>query len=391
MAVLSTSTMLTVSASTQGQESAKSSIATSVKSEFATYTDTDSVTVVSPSVSASVHDPLSGWTAGGSYLVDIVSAASVDIVSTASGRWTEVRHAGTVHGEYKPADLGVSAVGSVSREPDYLSLTGGGGVRMDLSDKNITPQLTYTFGHDTAGRSGTPFSVYSLELDRHSLNATLGLVLDRETVLDFSGDAVFEIGHQEKPYRYIPLFAPNVAPQVPVGASVSVVNALRLPGRTAERLPTTRQRYAVSARLGQRLADTTLIASERLYTDSWGQKASTTDMRLVFDLSRRLYVWPQLRAHLQTGVSFWQLAYVGGIALDGSLNVPDLRTGDRELGPLSAGSGGLGARWNVGPAVDPSALGLNFLVEGTVTHYSEALFIDQRLALFGALQLEAAF
>ena len=54
------------------------------KSEVSAYADTDAVSVFTPALEGSIKDPLSGWSANGSYLVDIVSAASVDIVSTAA-------------------------------------------------------------------------------------------------------------------------------------------------------------------------------------------------------------------------------------------------------------------------------------------------------------------
>ena len=369
----------------------QSNVSTDVKGEVATYADTDSVSVVSPSVAATIRSPLDGWSAGGSYLVDIVSAASVDIVSTASGKWHEVRHAGTLHAQYKPSTWGASVSGGVSREPDYLSLSGGGAITADLAGKTVTPKLGYSYSHDTAGRSDTPFSVYSLELDRHTVTGEVLLLLDRETVITGDVDAIFEVGNQEKPYRYVPLFAPDVVDRVPVGASIATVNALRLPGRVAERLPTDRQRYAVSGRLAQRLADTTFILFERLYGDSWGMRASTTDLKLVFDLSRRLWIWPEFRAHFQNGVSFWKLAYEGSMDADGTLRVPALRTGDRELGPLSAGSFVAGGHWNIGGGADPSNLALILITDATITQYHQALFIDQRLSLFSALQLEATF
>jgi hypothetical protein len=368
-----------------------SGLETHISSELSSYADTDHVSVVTPSVAASVRDPLSGWSAGGSYLVDIVSAASVDIVSTASGRWHEIRHAATVSGEYKPSDVGVHVGGAVSREPDYLSLSGGGGISFELENKTVNPQLDYTYSKDTAGRSGTSFDVYSLPLTRHSLGAAVELILDRETVLSLIADGIFESGHQEKPYRYLPLFAPDVAPTVPTGAPISVVNKLRLPGRISESVPTTRQRYALTARLAQRLADTTFILSERIYGDSWGLLASTADLRIVFDASRRIYFWPHFRAHFQNSVSFWHLAYIGAVAPNGEITVPKLRTGDRELSPLQAGSLGAGLHWNVGPSNDPSTLSFNFLIEGIGTRYSDALYIDHRYGIFGATQFQAVF
>ena len=55
-------------------------------SEVAGYSDTDHVAVVTPSVAGHVGNPAAGWSVDGSYLVDVISAASVDIVSTASRR-----------------------------------------------------------------------------------------------------------------------------------------------------------------------------------------------------------------------------------------------------------------------------------------------------------------
>ncbi len=90
--------------------------------EMSAYTDTDNVTVFTPSVNASIENVTQGASIRGHYLVDVVSAASADIVSTASGRWTEVRQAGGLEGTYKPRETGFTVAGAMSSEPDYLSL-----------------------------------------------------------------------------------------------------------------------------------------------------------------------------------------------------------------------------------------------------------------------------
>ena len=366
----------------------RSSVAVDTTTEIAGYADTDHVSVFTPSIAARLHDPLAGWAATGSYVVDIVSAASVDIVSSASGRWDEVRHAGTLSASYKPREFGVSASGAVSREPDYLSLSGGGSASVDWLKRNVTSTLGYTFTHDTAGRTGTPFSVYSLELDRHAISAFTAVTVNRDTSMNFGAEVFLEVGQQEKPYRYLPVFSPSVAPRVPSHASVFTVNSLRLPGRVAEHLPTTRQRYAGSARLAQRLSDTTFIIAQRLYADSWGLRATTTDLRLVFDASPRVYFWPHIRAHVQNGVSFWKLAYVAEVAPGGVPNVPRYRTGDRELSPLASATLGGGLHWDVGGELDPSRMSFTFLAEGSGTAFREALYIDQRFAALLSTQFQ---
>ncbi|NOU34623.1 MAG: hypothetical protein HOO96_42580, partial [Polyangiaceae bacterium] len=129
--------------------------------EWAVYGDSDSVYVFSPSIRADVSSPTAGWKLGGQYIVDVVSAASVDIVSTASRRYGEVRHAGSLDGGYKPDNLGVAANVSTSIEPDYQSFAGGGSVSCDLFKRNLSLLAAYYHSQDTAGRTDTSFATFS--------------------------------------------------------------------------------------------------------------------------------------------------------------------------------------------------------------------------------------
>jgi len=374
-----------------GQSSAESGrVAVELKQEVSGYADTDAVSVFTPALEATLRDPLAGWSATGSYLVDVVSAASVDIVSTASEHWTEVRHVGALSAEYSPSEVKLGVSGSVSSEPDYLSLSGGGTLSLELADKTVTPIVGYSYTHDTSGRTGTPFSVYSLELVRHSAQAGLELILDPSTLVTLVADAMFESGRQEKPYRFVPLFSPDVVGRVPAGASVAQVNALRLPGRVAEHDPDSRNRFAVAARLAQRLAGSTFVITERVYGDDWGLKASTTDLRILMDASRRVFIWTHLRGHIQSGVSFWQRAYSAQAVTDG-VEVPALRTGDRELGPLWSGTFGGGLRWLIGRDTRPDAWSLLLQSEVSTTSFRDTLFIQNRQAFFNSLEVEAKF
>ena len=368
-----------------------SSLSLEMKQEFSGYADTDAVSVVTPAVEATLKNSLAGWSVTGSYLVDVVSAASVDIVSTASPHWTELRHAGSAAVSVDIGDTSTSLSGSVSREPDYLSLSAGVTERIELEQKTVTPVLGYSFTRDVAGRTGTPFSVYSLELHRHTLTSGIELILDPATMVTFVGDASFESGRQEKPYRFIPLFAPDVVDRISAGATVAIVNALRLPGRISERVPDTRKRFAVSGRLAQRISNwSTFIAHERLYRDDWGLQASTTDLRMLMDAGRRWFIWTHLRVHVQSGVSFWKRAYVGRPGETG-IEVPALRTGDRELGPLASGTFGGGVRWLFGRDARPDAWSLVFQSDVATTAFNDALFIQQRQAFFNSLALEGKF
>jgi hypothetical protein len=364
---------------------------THISTEISGYGDTDHVFVTTPTIAATIERPTAGWSLGGRYLVDAVSAASVDIVSTASRNWKELRHVGSLNGTFKPHDTGVSGAFTVSREPDYLSLTGGGSFLQDFDQKNILMVLGYGYGRDVIGRHDTPSDIFSRVLVHHAASAAFTFVLDRATALSIEADGVFEQGDQSKPYRYIPMFTSDVAASVRRGAAIDIVNALRLPERPLEQLPTSRERYALSARISHRYDASTLRLDERLYNDSWGLIASTTDLRYLVDLGKRLIFWPHFRFHAQRGVSFWQRAYVSertATFAQGDWSLPALRTGDRELGPLWTGTTGLGLRWSVGPSETPSSWVVSLSGDLMYTNFADALYVLYRTAGFVAVGLE---
>jgi hypothetical protein len=105
LALLFALTLATLFGSAAARAQAASPLDVHSKGEFSVYTDSDAVTVFTPSASATVADPLSGVSVSGGYLIDIVSAASVDIVSSASPNWHEVRQAANLSGEYKPGNV----------------------------------------------------------------------------------------------------------------------------------------------------------------------------------------------------------------------------------------------------------------------------------------------
>jgi len=359
--------------------------------ETSVYVDTDNVTVVTPTISGSVESPLSGWSVGGRYLVDVVTAASADIVATATPRWREVRHVIAGTAGYKPGDLGGALQASASIEPDYLSLALGATGAWELHHDSVTLLFGYTYAGDTAGRTTTPFEVFSRPLARHALHAGTSWIAGRATIVTAVVDALFERGDQSKPYRYVPMFEPGAGDDLPAGASVDLVNRLRAHERPLEQLPLSRERFALTGRLAHRFSTSTLRFEERVYVDTWGLMASTSDALYIFDLDRRLSLAPHVRAHLQTGVDFWRRAYE--LARDAQDRVvpPDLRTGDRELGPLRAFTGGLGLHCDLSRTAGARRWVLSLQADGVLTEYLDALYVARRNALFTAVSLDATF
>ncbi len=362
--------------------------------DFSAYTDSLNVNVVSPSINAAVVSPTAGWNVGGSYLVDVVSAASPDIVSMASPPFKEVRHAGSMNGGYAFGDLHADAQVNASREPDYQVLGVGASAALDLEkEMGMTPRAGYAYGHDTIGIRNAPFSAFEQHLDRHEIEAGVTLVVNRSTLLVLGLSLELDRGEQSKLYRFVPMFSPENAATLHPGASIDEVNDKRLNIRPRELLPRTRDRYAVGARLNHRIGMGTFRVEERVYTDTWGIKASTTDARYLHDLGEHLRVWPHLRFHAQSAADFYQMAYQavldkGGVAID----MHPYRTGDRELSPMITITGGGGARIALTPEKTPGAhYAIVLAGEAMWSKFFRSLFVTQRTAVYGTVGFEVDF
>ncbi len=356
---------------------------------FAAYSDTTHVEVWTPGVDATVSSPTQGWNVGGNFLVDVVTAASPDIVSEASPPYHEQRYAGGLDGGYRLGRFGGQAQANYSSEPDYISRGAGLAFTADLNDKLITPRIAANYSHDSIGRGPNNFIS---TLDTTEIEAGLTLVLSPTSLLLLSMTAQIEVGDQSKPYRYVPIFDPGIAQYVPVGASVDLVNRTRLSVRPTEHLPTSRERYAAGARFAHRFSHATLRIEERLYADSWLLKATTTDARYVFDLTRQLEAWPHLRFNAQTAANFYRLAYAGSTdQATGQLVVPLFRTTDRELSPLVSITGGGGGHFSFSAQEAKTQYGMSIQADVMITKYFDALFVTQRAAVYGSLGFDVEF
>ncbi len=354
--------------------------------EMSTYEDSDHVTVFTPSINATVDNVTQGASISGHYLVDVVSAASADIVTTASSRWKEVRQAAGLEGTYKPHETGVTLAGSMSSEPDYLALSVGAQLMHEFNEKNSTLLFGYGYSHNTVGYHFTPFSVFSRLVQSNTFSLGLTQVIDRSTVGSLAVDADFESGDQSKPYRYIPMFSPVNAALVTNGASIADVARLRLPERPAEQLPMARARYSLTGRVAHRFDGSTLRLEERGYADSWLMFASSSDLRWIVDLGRRFELWPHLRFHAQKAVNFWQRAYIDPSTV--GFQIPEFRTGNRELGPLVSETGGVGIKVFLGKAGNPKSLSIALHADAVHTNYLNDIYITSRNSILSALILD---
>lgn len=354
--------------------------------EWSTYTDSFNVLILNPMARFNIASPTNGWSFGASYLIDVISAASPDFVSTASPTGHDLRQAVAINGSYKPGLYGADASAGYSTEADYISKYVGVGFLGDFFDKQFTPRIGWNIADDTILRGGTPATQFHHTLITNEGMLSLSMVMGPKTVLVLGGTAGFERGDQSKPYRLIPMFGPGI--DLPPGASTDQVNAQRLPVRPYEQLPTERNRVAAGGRIVRRFGPTTLRAEERLYVDTWSNKATTTDIRWLIDIGSRFTVGPHFRYNQQTGTSFFQRIYRA--TLD-PVVVPTYRTTDRELGPFFAFTGGASMWWRLtGEDTSPSWM-LYASGDGLFDFYTNSLYVKDRQAVYGTVGIETVF
>jgi hypothetical protein len=351
--------------------------------ETSAYSDTNRVNVLTPAFKARILSTR-GWSVAGSYLVDVISAASPDVVSTASPRFHEVRHQVTGGGRYEISSLGMELATKISTEPDCLSVTGGGALTLDLDQRLFTPRIGYAHREDRIGVRGAPFSVLERRLSVNDFEVGANVVMTPRTMLVTAATLQTMRGDPSNPYRYIPIFGADVAPGISPGAGGDLVNATRLAVRPREQLPTERDRFALAARVAHRFDYGTLRLEERVYVDTWGIKASTTDVRYIRDLGRRLWVGPHVRFHAQSGAGFYRLAYVGDEA-----SIPLYRTTARELSPMLALTVGGTARVRLNGEDAASRFFAVLSTDLAHARYSESLFVTSRTAIYGTIGFEA--
>ncbi len=310
------------------------------------YTDVDAVRVVSPQVHVRrALDDEDGVLAA-RFTVDVVSAASVDVVTHATRSFQETRY-----------ELGLSAAKALgdhlpsigyrfSHEPDYVSHGGQLGWRARLGTPDSVLSLGYGLTHDLVLRHGTPRAAFSAHLLTHDAQVSLAQTLSSRSLIRLGYGLVVQDGYLEKPYRYVPLFTPTAlasAQRDGIDLDGNTFDAYRQSLRPPEEVPDRRHRHALSLRGLHHLPETraTLRLDYRFYFDDWGMLAHTLEPGVRARLRERWDVSGYVRLHRQSSASFWQRVYV----VDDLGRVPRHRSVDRDLSAYTTLSGGARLGW----------------------------------------------
>lgn len=272
-----------------------SALADSRSSAFVSvYSDDDDLSVVSPALTVRQEldegvDAEVGWEA------DIISAASVDVVTAASPHaYEETRHGLTAAALWKPEREVTFALRYLpSWETDYSSHGLALRTAYEWLDRRLEQRLDVRASFDRVGRAGEPESRWR-DLSVVSLAPSLGWVFDRWTVGNLGYELIAQDGFQSSSYRFVPV-------------RWSLITSVSVPERHPER----RVRHAIAASVRHALSRDWFVAGGyRFYRDSWQVQSHTLDATLQHAIDTdRVLLGLDLRGYFQGEASFYRERY----------------------------------------------------------------------------------
>lgn len=189
----------------------------------------------------------------GSYYIDMVSNASIDVVTTASP-YKETRNEYNLGADYIVRDATISVSTSHSKEPDYIAAATSIDIAQEVFGGMTSLSLGYTRAHDQVGRKGEGF-IDNATHWRYRFGVTQ--ILSPSWLASLNMEAVSDDGFLGSPYRAARAFGTTVP----------------------ESNPRTRSSRAVKLRvLGEVTPGNAVRAEYRYFWDTWDIKAHTTEL-----------------------------------------------------------------------------------------------------------------
>jgi hypothetical protein len=287
-------------------------------------------------------------TVDAAYSADVVSGATstiyqVDAVSSAT-TFSDTRHEGTLGFGFHGRRSRISFSATLGTERDYLSHQVGGTASIDLPGRNTTVALAYSHsfdqicdrdngvaspqeakaltGADTCDKQSgifgkdRPGMTLWRDLSIDTAQATVTQNLSPTMNLQIAGYGQILEGFQGNPYRRVRI-GPN-SPQ--------------------EHIPSTRDRWSLSARLNRYLPSlhSAVHFDARFYDDTWGVVGGDAELGYSQYVGKSLLLKLHGRVYQQSAAKFFKDAfYYQTLSTAG-----EFFTGDRELSPVRSATFG---------------------------------------------------
>jgi Protein of unknown function (DUF3570) len=326
------------------------------------YQDSDHTTIgtATTAVRGTIEDVI---TLKGRYLADIISSASVDVISAATDHFDEIRHEAEGGVTYADGTNTINGTYIYSIENDWSSHTGAAGVGRDFFDHQLTLGLGGSFVFNDVGRQDD--DNFAEELLIGSVTASAAIVASPDDLVSLAYSLTYASGYQASPYRFAYLGDPT---GLTIGAP--------------ENHPDRRVRHALAVRYNRYLFKHTALRSHaRVYTDDWGIVSGTAGTELLVGFPP-FEVGARVRGYLQGPAAFYEAVYPAA---------QRYMTADRELGAFAdVFAGGVVAlRHDFNATVE--TLEVEARVDGFYFKYFDFPRLPQRTGLTAELGLGISF
>jgi len=194
----------------------------------------------------------------GNYYVDMISSASIDVITTASP-YTEERTQWSLGMDYLRGNTTMRVGYTSSVESDFDAKTYTFSVSQDMFGDMTTLTLSYALGDDLVGRFDDP--AFEREVDRQQYGIGLTQILTRNLIATLNFETITDEGYLNNPYRSVRYLDSGSA----IGYSYE-----------PELYPNTRTSNAVGLRAKYFLSYRAALEGEyRFFTDTWDIESHT--------------------------------------------------------------------------------------------------------------------
>lgn len=281
----------------------------------------------------------------GNYYVDMVSSASIDVVTTASP-YSEERKQYSAGMDYLHGNTTMSLGYTSSTESDFDAKTYNFSVSQDMFGDLTTLSLSYGLGDDVVGRSDD--ETFARDNTRQQYGIGLTQILTRNLIATLNFETITDEGLLNNPYRSVRYADPGS----PVGYSFE-----------PELYPHTRTSNALGLRTRWYLPYRAALQAEyRWFNDTWDINAHTAALSYVLPMGPWTYTI-KYRWHDQTGAHFYRDLFTRS-------EQTNFRGRDKELSPLTSQTLKLGASYEF------LGDGWKFIDRGTVNFSIDRLSVD---------------
>ncbi|MCH7829005.1 MAG: DUF3570 domain-containing protein [Proteobacteria bacterium] len=284
----------------------------------------------------------------GNYYVDMVSSASIDVITTASP-YTEERKQWSLGMDYLRGASTIRFNYTSSTESDYDAETISFSVSQDLFGDMTTLTLGYALADDKIGRSDDP--TFERHLDKQVYSIGLTQILTKNLITTLNFETITDEGYMNNPYRSVRYFDSGSA----VGYSFE-----------PELYPNTRTSNALGIRARYFLPYRAAIEGRyRFFTDTWNIEGHTFSLSYIHPWRQWTFTG-KFRYHDQTGADFYSDLFARSEATN-------FRGRDKELSPLTSYTFKLKAAYEF---LSDDGNDWGFVKRGTVTASIDRLHID---------------